>query len=211
MTIAIDCQTNSVVMDDVSWDYYSRTLEQFNPSRNVRITFDQGRMEIVTTSGLHERIKTVVARLIEIYSLEADVPAVGDGSFTLRREVLGKGLEPDECYYVQTPAPPALPGEFDLETYPPPDLAIEVEASVGSTPRQPIYAALGVREVWRFDGRQVVVLHLGPDGRYAERPASLAFPALPMDRFNEALRAALDASQHEAFRAFRDWVRASRS
>ena len=39
---------------------------------------------------------------------------------------------------------------IDLRRDPPPDLVIEVDVTHSSVPRMPIYAALGVPEVWRL-------------------------------------------------------------
>jgi Uma2 family endonuclease len=206
MPIQIEPELHSVVMD-VSWDYYTRTLEELGPSRGFRITFDQGRMEIVRTSNLHERIKTIIARLLEMYAAEADISIVGDGTLTLRREVLNRGLEPDECYYVQTPAPPATEGEFDLSANPPPDLAIEVEISRGSISKMPIYGFLKVREVWRYKAGRVVPMHLTSSGEYRIAKASLASPDLDMVQFNKFLKQAVDETVHDAIKALRKWVR----
>jgi Uma2 family endonuclease len=207
MTVQIERAGPSVSMDGVSWDYYTQTLRELGPSRNVRITFDDGRMEIATTSNLHERIKSIIGRFIEAYAAEADVPVTGDGSLTLRRESLRKGLEPDECYYVQTPPPPTSEGEFDLSIYPPPDLVVEVDISHGSISKLPIYAALGIREAWRFDGERVIFLQLGADGEYRPANASIAFPALPPGEFNRWVEIAVKSSQHDAIKELQKWVR----
>jgi Uma2 family endonuclease len=210
MTIQIEQTPPCVTMDGVSWDYYTQTLRELGPSRNVRITFDNGRMEIVTTSNRHERIKSIIRRLIEAYSVAAEVPATCDGALTLRKESLRRGLEPDECYYVQTPPPPASDGEFDLTIYPPPDLALEVEISHGSISKLPIYAALGIGEVWRFDGERVLVLCLGHDGKYGRVDRSVNFPALSMHEFNRWIDIAIKSSQHEAVKELHKWVRGRR-
>lgn len=129
----------------VSWDYYDRTLRELEGQhRRIRVTYDRGRLEFMTLTHLHEFIKKTIGRLIETYSLDRGIPATGLGSLACRREDLDRGLEPDECYYVGRP---------------PPDLAVEVDITVSSVPRQPIYAALGVPEVWRYDGRAVTFLH----------------------------------------------------
>jgi len=38
-------------MEDVTWDYYSRTLEELGPTKGFRVIFYQGRMEIVTNES----------------------------------------------------------------------------------------------------------------------------------------------------------------
>ncbi len=197
------------LFEGVSWAYYDHTLRELENAgrRAVRVTYDRGRMEIMTTGARHEQLKRIVGRLIETYAVERDIPITGIGSVTCRREDLDRGLEPDECYYVTSPPPPVEDLSLDLMAYAPPDLAIEVDATRSSIARQPIYAALGVPEVWRFDGRRVAVLHRHPDGRYEPAERSLAFPGLPMDQFNRFLAMALTAGQHEAARAMRDWAK----
>ncbi len=64
--------------------------------------------------------------------------------------------------------PPRLERSWsnDIAGYPNPDLAIEVDISRPAVDRAGIYAALRVPEVWRFDGEQVVIERLTPDGTY---------------------------------------------
>jgi Uma2 family endonuclease len=205
MPIQIEPELHSVVMD-VSWDYYTRTLAELGPSRGFRITFDQGRMEIATTSNLHERIKTTIARLLEMYAIEADIRIIGDGTLTLRREALKRGLEPDECYYIQTPAPPATEGEFDLALHPPPDLAIEVEISQGTISKMPIYSALKVREIWCYRAGRIVSMRLSKSGEYEASKSSLAFPDLDIPQFNKFVKQAVEGDIHDAVKALRKWV-----
>ncbi|MBZ5618558.1 MAG: Uma2 family endonuclease [Acidobacteriia bacterium] len=45
--------------------------------------------------------------------------------------------------------------EIDLATDPPPELTIEVDITSSSLNRFPIFAAVGVAEVWRYDGERV--------------------------------------------------------
>lgn len=102
MTIYTEKPGQWMMLQNVSWDYYSRTLAELGPTRNVRITYDRGRMEMATTSNLHERIKSLITALIRLYALEKDIPITSDGSLTLRLENLDRGLEPDDCYYIKT-------------------------------------------------------------------------------------------------------------
>ena len=87
------------------------------------------------------------------------------GSTTFGSADLDKGLEPDECYYIQNRG--AIHGviDIDLAIHPPPDLAVEVDITSWSKNRLPLYAAIGVPEVWRYDGHELAFLVL-KDGRY---------------------------------------------
>src|SRR5437016_3982755 len=96
----------SIVLDDVTWEDYEKLLAEIGEGR-TRVTFDSGRMELMSPSPRHDDVKKITARLIETYALECDIPITGWGSTTFRRKDLRKGLEPDECYYVSTPAPPS--------------------------------------------------------------------------------------------------------
>ena len=199
-----------VLLEGVSWEAYEAFLEELDRNkRRVRVTYDEGRMEIMTLGFRHEQNKTLLGRLVETYGLELDLEVTGAGSITLKKPKI-KGLEPDECYYVQTPAPGIDVMALDLKKYPPPDLAIEVDITRSSIPRQPVYAFIAVPEVWRFNGERVIILHRNPDGKYDEAPMSLAFPGLSGADINRFLAMSNHMSQSAVIRAFRDWLRERR-
>ncbi len=206
MTTFVSSPIQQFVLEGVSWELYDHTLREIEAShQRVNVTYDDGRMEMMTMGGNHERVKKAIARLLELYSLEKDIPITGYGSVTCRRKRLRKGAEPDECYYVQTPPPPGGQEQLDLNKYPPPDLVIEVDITRGSIEREPIYAALGVREIWRYEVGRIVPMHLQA-GRYESAQGSLAFPELDIEQFNRFLTMALEKSQHEAAKAMRKWL-----
>jgi Uma2 family endonuclease len=97
--------------------------------------------------------------------------------------------------------------DFEPDAYPPPDLAIEVDITRRSIAREPIYAALGVPELWRYDGKRLHVLKLTAAGTYEVAAASLSFPFLPMADFERFVKRMLDEEQTKVLREFRDWVR----
>jgi Uma2 family endonuclease len=90
--------------------------------------------------------------------------------------------------------------------HPPPDLAIEVDITSRSIPRLPIYAALGVAELWRFDGSQLQVLHLSRQGKYISRSRSKTFPFLPVAEFSRFVLRRKERDQIKILREFRAWV-----
>jgi len=177
-----------MILIGVPWAMYERLLVERDRLRpGVKLTYDRGRLEIMTVSRVHERWKGVLARLIETLTQELRIPLVSGGNLTIRREDLERGLEPDECYYVQNARAMVPMRELDFTRDPPFDLVIEVEQSrpIGEA-RLSVLDNLGVREVWSFNGRALRVLHRQPEGGYQERPASAAFPQLPpaeLDRF----------------------------
>src|SRR5205814_2592043 len=98
------------------------------------------------------------------------------GATTLRRRLEKRGLEPDECFWIQNEAAVRGVRRLNLRVHPPPDLAIEVDVTNSSLDRMGIYAALGVPEVWRLDEPSLTFHVLGPDGRYALVTHSRSFP-----------------------------------
>jgi Uma2 family endonuclease len=53
-----------------------------------------------------------------------------------------------------------------------------------SLDKLPIYAALGVPEIWRYTPRDRLVILHRTDDDYQEAPVSLAFPALTAETLN---------------------------
>ena len=117
------------VFENVTWDYYTQTLEALDRSgQHARVTYDRGRMEIMTVGRKHEIIKMAISRLLETYAGEMRIGIEGVGNVNCRRAGLDRGLEPDECYYV-TSVYKGAEDKLDLDNNPPPDLAVEVEVS----------------------------------------------------------------------------------
>ena len=81
---------------------------------------------------------------MEIITEELGIEIASLGSCTWSREDLQKGLEPDECYYIQNEAVVRGKETITLSVDPPPDLAIEVDSTSSSLDRMGIYAALGM-------------------------------------------------------------------
>ena len=69
---------------------------------------------------------------------------------------------------------------MDLAVDPPPDLAIEIDITSSSVDREEIYAALGVPEIWRYDGDTLRIFLLRLDGTYELSETSTCFPFLPI-------------------------------
>lgn len=190
-----------------TWGMYEKLLQQFE-GRHIRLTFNGENLEIMSVSEMHEFIKKLIARLVEIYALEADIPLRALGNITTKNAIVERGLEPDECYYVQhAEFVYSLGRPVDFAKDPPPDVVLEVEVSRSILDRMEIYAKLRVPEVWRCGecGVQVCLLRRG---KYVEAKKSLAFPGLPIDEFNRFLAKQGKMSDHALVRSFRDWVKA---
>ncbi len=181
--------TGPVVLHDVSWPEYEGLLKSLgNKHPSLRLTYLEGSLEIMTTSPEHERIKTLLARLVEIWAMERDVQLEGYGSATFRRKAAKRGLEPDECY--------VLGGKLvDV-----PDIAIEVVHRHGGIDKLAVYQGLGVPEVWFWENETVVPYVLGKKG-YRKLRASRLLPDLDLAQLGDFVRGAKD--QTSAVKAFR--------
>ena len=116
-------------------------------------------------------------------------------------------MEPDECYYIQNESKIRGRDEVDLSVDPPPDLAVGIDVTSSSIDRLEIYAALGVPEVWRFDGIRLQVFELGSDGCYVAVNHSVAFPSVPLEKITDHLNRRNETDELTWSRMFREWVR----
>lgn len=191
-----------VVLDDVSWETYDRLVRDMGSRTVPRLTFDQGRLYIVSPLPLHERYLRQLARFIECIAERAGLPCADFGSMTIRKEELQRGVEPDSCFYLQSW--PAVQGksELDFDAVPPPDLATEIDIFHASPEKMRVYAALGVPEIWRFDGERLRFFRLATADAYVEIATSLAFATLEPADVEPFLAQSFDVEPGELLRRF---------
>jgi Uma2 family endonuclease len=195
-----------IVLPNVSWRTYETLLEEFD-GRPIRLTYDRGSLEIMTLGHAHENYAELLALFVVVLTGELRLPRHSGGSTTFRAQAQERGLEPDKCYWIDSEPHMRGKKEFDIAFDPPPDLAIEVEITRSSLNRLAIYAALGVKEVWRFDGDTVQFHHQEPGGEYVVQQHSRAFPQLPSDELLRFLSES-DAQDETSLEwSFRAWVR----
>lgn len=83
---------------------------------------------------------------------------------------------------------------------------MEVDVTHSSLDRMSIYARLGVREVWRFDGEKLRAYCLGASRKYKGRNYSMIFVGVPLLDFVRFLRRGDVEEDMSIGRAFRAWV-----
>ena len=158
-----------VVIIDVTWDDYESLVEQIGESRNCRVAFDGKDIEMMTLGPFHERQKSLLDWFIMIVASELKVERQPMGSTTWKRKKLKRAIESDVCYYfdpAKLAAAATAAHSDDVDLYPNPDLAAEVDISPPRIDRPGIYAALQVPEFWRVRNKAVSIEQLGPDGKY---------------------------------------------
>jgi Uma2 family endonuclease len=190
-----------VLIRGATWDFYEQLLEQIDDAHYF-VTYDDGELEIMVPSILHDLGKGLLTRLIESMALELDIEIATTGETTWRRKSVGKGLEADESYYIAN-APAVLGAqEADLERLPPPDLAIEVDVSRDWRRREAVYAGLVVPEVWRLKTNAVTFHRLNSGRKYKETQTSLSFPFLSARDLSRFLAMRGEKSENQIIREF---------
>ncbi|WP_435017537.1 Uma2 family endonuclease [Tundrisphaera sp. TA3] len=203
------------VLHRVPYAMYAQLVED-EANRHVRMSYHNGTLEIVSPIYLaHERpsarLRLIVTTVADALGLayegcdSSTFKKAGDGPF------LGVGKEPDQSFYIPNVA--RLPRELELNLEagdPPPDLWIEVDNRVSSAGRLPVYATLGVPEVWRYRVKSRKFQMLGlTDGQYREIERSLSLPVLTPSLVLEALSlgGGLREVESDWVRMLRDWAR----
>ncbi|MFN8593599.1 MAG: Uma2 family endonuclease [Thermomicrobiales bacterium] len=195
-----------IVLHDVSWDTYERLLADHLDSSAPRFTYDRRELEIGSPSTEHEQINRSMALLVELIAIEFGMDVLNVGSMTFKRRDLARGFEPDSSFYMQHEATPRDRPQIDLTVDPPPDLVIEIELTWSALPKLPIFAHLGVPEVWRWNGERLVILTL-EDDTYVQREASAALPPLTSAVLTELLLESRRLRRSEWVRRIQEWAR----
>ncbi len=173
-----------VLFRNVDWSFYDRLVDSIPESSNIHVDYDGKDLEVMARGFKHGRSNRLLGLFVDIVTEELQIPRRGLRSTTWKRPEISRGLEADNCYYflpekIAADNAALKRGSDDIADYPNPDLAIEVDISPPRVDRAGIYAALAVAEVWRFDGRELVIERLTPEKRYAAVDASQFLPVRP--------------------------------
>jgi len=206
MTATLIQSPDRVILRHISWQTYQSLIRDFEQEPALRLTYDRGTLEIRMPLDPHESFKKFLGRLIEAATEELDLEIRSLGSRTCDREDLAKGLEPDQCYYIQNEGRVRGVEQIDLTQLPPPDLAVEVDISSSSLNRFSIYAALKVPEVWRYDGRSLTTYRLQAV-EYEVSDCSIALPLLRAEDIVRFLELQPITGENSLVKQSRQWVR----
>ena len=206
MTATLIQSPDRVVLKNISWQSYQSLVIDFEREPAMRLTYDRGTLEIRMPLAPHETYKKILGRLIETATEELDLEIRSLGSLTCSREDLAKGLEPDQCYYIQNEAMVRGIEQIDLTKLPPPDLAVEIDITSSSLDRFSIYAALKVPEIWRYDGQLLVIYGL-VGNEYITRGRSIALPLLKTADILRFMSLSASVGENSLVKQFRQWLK----
>jgi Uma2 family endonuclease len=197
--------TQKVILDNISWETYQRLLAERGENPQPRYSYDRGRLEIIVTSYEHESLKHDIATLVEIIAEVFELDLVGAGSTTFSREDLAQGFEPDACFYIEQALNIRGKKRIDLRVDPAPELVIEVDIASPSLNKFPIFASLGVSEVWRYHKQALTVFQLD-GGTYREQDASLVLPGVTPSGLTRLIAEGQELKRTAWLRNVREWA-----
>jgi Uma2 family endonuclease len=197
----------AVVLSGIGWQTYEAILADLGDHPGVRLTYDRGSLQIMSPLPEQGRYADLLGQFVRVLASKAKSPFACFRSTTFRREDLERGLEPDDCFYLTSLGRMLGRRDLDLTRDPPPDLAIEVDVTHSSINRLAISAALGVPEVWRIQGEQVICLVLNAARVYEQRDNSLAFPFLRVADLSPFLPQVFGTDEGSLVEGFRTWLR----
>lgn len=205
-----------VILPNVNWTQFEQLLTELGQERQTRLTYLRGKLEMMTPVEAHERCSKLIDSLILVLVDELATPLTAIAPILLKHEAMDCATEPDACYYLEDRSL-RRPHELDLSQDLPPDLLVEVALTKSNLDKLPIYATLGIPEVWRYITTadddmlkgSLLMYELQGD-RYIERNRSLAFPMLPADRVLDFLAQSDSMGLASALRILRAWIQEQR-
>lgn len=205
-SVAPGSPAEKIILCGVWWETYEQLLANFDERSSPHFAYDEGSLEIMILSARHEVPNRTLALLIDVLAEEFGINVKGFGSTTFKRSDLKKGFEPDSCFYVQNEKLIRNKEEIDLAVDPPPDLVIEIDMTSPSLNKFPIYAAVGVPEIWRYKDYNVTLYKLADD-TYTETAESLALPRVTGQIVTQFLAEGRTLERLEWLRRVRAWAR----
>lgn len=194
-----------ITFPNVSWKEYEETLEQFIDPAGLRMSYFQGELTAMSLSAEHEKYARFIEKLLTILSYIRRINIISFGSWTMKKNDKQASKEPDACFYVQTAAAIGNRIKLDFATDPPPDIAVEVDIHHKTKNQLELYAALGIPELWVFDGGRLTI-HLLEEDHYVEAETSRALPMLSASVLTDFLNRLPKDGEFQTLLAFDEWL-----
>jgi Uma2 family endonuclease len=193
------------LLQNVSWEAYELRLTNHRNTSSPRFTFDRGVLEIMSPSSEHEEYKNALTLMVQMLADALGMDIRSLGSTTFKRSDLKRGFEADACFYIQSAGRVESNIHIDPAVDPAPDLVIEIEISAPVLNKLPVYADFRVPEIWRYDGKRLVILHLHGT-EYTECSESRAFPKASAAELSRLVQRSILLRSREWLRELRNWA-----
>ncbi len=193
-----------LLVEDVNWQQFESILAELGERRASRLSYSNGRLEIMVPLAEHEKAKEIIGDMVKILLEARQIAFESLGSTTLKNERMSQAVEPDTCFYIQNQAAVIGKNRLDMSVDPPPDLAIEIDLT--SRTQLDNYQILGVPELWRYARRGLQINVLQAE-QYIESDVSPTFPNIPIvELVNQYTQQSQVAGRTRAIQAFKSWV-----
>jgi Uma2 family endonuclease len=200
----------TLVVHEFDWDDYEHLLEALGDRSHLRVSYDRGRLEILSPSTPHDGYARFIDLVVFVFCEVFELNLRCFGGATWKKKALARGLEADACYY--TKSAELIRGKIDIniESDPPPDIAVEIDITNSSLRKLSIYAALSIPEIWRYDEKAFHIYAL-TEGKYSEISESHFLPRLTGPIIAEVLEASKTGETMDTLKAFRRRIEALKS
>lgn len=195
-----------IVLPNISWSTYESLLNDLADKAAARLTYDQGKLEIMAPLPEHEWINRNTALIVDVIAEELNINIQRLGSTTFKSQTLTRGFEPDSCFYIQHQI--AIQGKkhIDLTIDPPPDLVIEIDITSSSTDKLPFYHSLGVPEIWLHNGQKLTIYKI-EQNNYQIATSSVAFPLLTSQEISSFINQSRNLPSLDFLKSLRAFLR----
>ena len=202
-----------IVLPNVTWQKLEEIVVELGPDRAVHLTYDAGKLELMTPLELHRRGDRLLESLLLVVADEADETLTNLGSILLMDPESNRAIQPFGAYYLDHLPRPITTRELDVTGIPAPDLAIELVIKPGTMNRLAIFETLGVREVWAYTLEEqkdsfkgMLSLWELTDRGYQRIDSSVAFPFLSILRIDQFITESETLGLSQALTLLRSWV-----
>ena len=193
-----------LLVEDVNWQQFESILAELGERRASRLSYSNGRLEIMVPLPEHEKAKEIIGDMVKILLETRQIAFESLGSTTLKNERMSQAVEPDTCFYIQNQAAVIGKNRLDMSVDPPPDLAIEIDLT--SRTQLDNYQILRVPELWRYARRGLQINVLQAE-QYIESDVSPTFPNIPIVQLvNQYTQQSQVAGRTRAIQAFKIWL-----
>src|SRR5947207_3923815 len=150
--LATEGDGQQFVIPLVSWVAYVAFNDALGERSYPRMMYCAGRLTLMGKSRRHEGLSSCLGNFVMGVAVALDLECEPSAEATCRCREKAAGLEGDQTFHFGANAL-QMRGlrDYDFERDPPPDLAIEVEATHSADDAIEAWGRLGVPEVWRFD------------------------------------------------------------
>ncbi|EFA71408.1 Uma2 family endonuclease [Cylindrospermopsis raciborskii] len=164
-----------LLIHDVTWEQYEALYKDWGDERQVpRMNYCNGTLEIMSPLPAHERPHRIISDIVKTLLDAENRPWEDFGSTTFKKPEQA-GLEPDTCFYIENADRVRSLMRMNMETDPPPDLAIESDLTSKTTLET--YLTIQVPEIWIYENDRLTI-YLLEKNNYQKSTTSRVFPSL---------------------------------